>query len=190
LKNKFAVYLQFRQVGSGSDISAVTVQAESHLIQAVGGKVFINGKHTTAFPAKLGKGELVKEGSTFIVKGFTTERVAFVEQKDGSYTVDAGIRTGRAAGVSGLLYGLRNPFKYQVTEAQAKNLFHSFTPFKNIVQGKKHSRKSGEDCCSKIKHVDMKRYEQCVGDSMASGKCYAATYLNSNEEIKSELTKN
>jgi hypothetical protein len=87
------------------------------------------------------------------------------------------------------LYGIRNPFKYQITEAQSKPLFQSFIAFKNIVQRRKHSKKSAEKCCQKVKTLDAKRFEQCVSDSMASGRCYAATYLKSNEQVKSDLTK-
>jgi len=190
LKSKVAVYLQFRQVGSGSDISAVTIQAENSIVRAIGGKVTIDGTAVGSFPAKVGKGQLAQKGKrTFVLTGFSAERVAFVQQKDGSYTVDVGVRVGAGKDVAGLIYNLKAPIKYQITEAQSKSLFASFIAFKNIVVSKKHSRKSALKCCESIKTLDAKRYEQCVSDSIASGKCYNATYKKSNEDVKDALTK-
>jgi hypothetical protein len=190
LKSKVGVYLQFRQAGSGSDISAVTIQAENSIVKAVGGKVFIDGAIVASFPAKVGKGVLSLVDGSYVLTGFSSERVAFISQKDGSYTVDVGVRVGAGNEVSGLIYDLKAPIKYQITEAQSKSLFESFIAFKNIVVSKKHSRKTALKCCASIKTLDAKRYEQCISDSIASGKCYNATYKSSSDDIKDALTKN
>jgi len=133
---------------------------------------------------------LSKQGKkTFVLTGFSAERVAFVQQKDGSYTVDVGVRVGAGKDVAGLIYNLKAPIKYQITEAQSKALFQSFIAFKNIVVSKRHSRKSALKCCASIKALDAKRYEQCISDTRASGRCYNATYKKSNDDVKDALTK-
>jgi len=188
-KSNLNVYLQFLQVGSGSETSAITIQADGALVQAYGGKVFINGKETIVFPAAVGKGQLVKGKKALILKGFSSERIAFVRQADGSYTVDVGIKAGKGTKFNGLIKNLTNPIRYQITADQSKALFAGFIPFKKIVLSRKVSKADADKCCAPVKTLDAKRYEQCVSDALASGKCYVKTYLKSNQAIKEEMTK-
>jgi len=188
-KNKMAVFLQFKQVGSGSEISAITIRAQKTLIQAVDSRVLVDGKVVSTFPAKAGKGQLVKKGVWIVLKGFGGERAAFTQQMDGSYSINVGIRAGRTSPISGLMYDIKSPRKYQISEGQSKKLFQSFFAFKQIVGFPKFSRSKAEKCCAAVKKFDAKRFEDCVGDAVNSGKCYAATYLNSNEKGKEAMTK-
>jgi hypothetical protein len=189
-QRKIAVFLQFRQVGSGSDISAVAIQANGNLVQASAGKILVNGKQVTKFPAQVGTGKLTRsKKGIFVLKGFVRERVAFVRQADGSYTVDIGIRSGRKIKTTGLMNNLKNPIRYQIGEAQSKGLFASYIPFKNLVPTRRVSQADADKCCAPVKPLDLERFKQCISDAFASGKCYVKTYMKSNDKVKEEMSK-
>jgi len=181
-KKKLSVYLQFKQVESGSEIAAIAVKAGGALIQVSGGKVLINGKETTVFPAAVGQGQLVKKGNALVLKGFSKRRIAFVSQVGGSYRVDVGVKAGKRNKFRGLISNLRHPFKYQVSAVKAKTLFVASVPFKRIVVGKRYNKARAEKCCAAVKVLDAKKFEQCVSDATASGKCYVKTYLKQNNK--------
>lgn len=192
------VYLQFKQVGSGSETSAITFVTNGNIMKAENGKVFINGKETTTFPVSFGKGKLEKhvtevdkkEQSTFLLTGYGDERLAFVRQADGSYTINVGIKVGKHVPAVGLMYDMKNPQKYALTKEQSSKYFTTPIDYKVIVQKPKVSQVFAEKCCQKIKEESASRYQQCVTDTRASGKCYIHTYLQTNEkQVKEKLTK-
>jgi len=183
------VYLQFSQVGSGSETSAVTFVADNNVIEARDGKITHGGVEIKEFPVLVGKGKIVKEGETYLLTGYGDERLAFKRQEDGSYTVDVGVKAGKNIKTSGLIFDMKNVKKYAMTKEESSKLFSSYVPYKSIVSKANTSKRHAEKCCYQVKRHSEERFKQCIKDTLASGKCFAATYLQSNEKVAEKLIK-
>lgn len=187
---KVEVLLQFTQVGSGSETSAVTFVADNNVLKASNGQILINDKAVSTFPAQIGKGKIEQIDGTFVLTGYGHERVAFVRQADGSYTVDVGVKVGDNVNAVGLMYDMENVQKYALTKEQSSKFFASHVDYKLIVENPKASKEFAEKCCAAVKDASVDRYNQCVEDTRNSGKCYLTSYLQSNEkQLKEKLTK-
>jgi len=191
-KRRVSVYLQFKQVGSGSEVSGVAVNADNNIVQAENGQVKVNGKVITSFPAQVGKGQLDNRKNIYTLTGFGYERIAFERLGDASYTIDLGIKVGANVESKGLIFDMPNPEKYQLSNQDSNKYFSSFIPFSNIVQRQKSlslpMKKLRSLCCKHLKNVDVKKHTQCKEDFASTGKCYD-TYKQSNEDLIKKITK-
>jgi len=84
---------------------------------------------------------------------------------------------------------MKNVKKYAMTKEESSKLFSSYVPYKSIVSKANTSKRHAEKCCYQVKRHSEERFKQCIKDTLASGKCFAATYLQSNEKVAEKLIK-